>query len=63
VITFAKTRPIPLLEMGKKVCRPTKGASRHSKEPSLKNLPNMRMKVNQKRLIKVENPRMKEKNK
>jgi hypothetical protein len=63
VITFAKARPIPLLEIGRKVCQPTKGAFGHSKEPSLKNLPNMQMKVNQKRLIDIENPRMKEKNK
>jgi hypothetical protein len=41
VITFAKTRLIPPLEMKEKTSKRTKGASEHLKEPNLKNIPNM----------------------
>jgi hypothetical protein len=45
VITFSKTRPIPPLEMGKKVRQQTRGASRHSKELGFKIFSNSQMKV------------------
>jgi hypothetical protein len=45
VITFAKTRPIPPLEMGKEAHQQTRGASKHSKELGPKSFPNSQMKV------------------
>jgi hypothetical protein len=45
VTTFAKTRPIPPLEMGKKAHKQTRGASTHSKELGPKSFLNSQMKV------------------